>query len=149
MKKQYYSVVIFTILAVLFDQTAKWYAKTEFQRPFHIFDDFVKLEYVVNPGIAFGIAFSGAPLIFANLVLMVIVFHLINKYTDMRKMETRMATVFIIGGALGNFFDRFFSGYVVDFIKIGLWPSFNVADAFLTIGAVMMLAFHKKIFSVS
>lgn len=53
------------------------------------------------------------------------------------------ALAFIIGGALGNVWDRIVQGYVVDFIDVYLksahWPAFNVADSAITIGAVMLI----------
>ncbi len=50
---------------------------------------------------------------------------------------------FILGGALGNLWDRLTLGYVIDFIEVyykGLyWPAFNVADSAITIGAIMLV----------
>ena len=51
----------------------------------------------------------------------------------------------LLGGALGNLSDRFFRapsflhGSVVDFVKVGWWPVFNVADSCVTIGAVLLI----------
>jgi signal peptidase II len=61
-----------------------------------------------------------------------------------------IALAFIIGGAMGNFFDRIYYGHVIDFIQvhIGGWyyPVFNVADSAVCVGAVMLLwdALRKK-----
>jgi signal peptidase II len=44
----------------------------------------------------------------------------------------------ILTGALGNLYDRFTLGYVVDFIDWRVWPVFNVADACITVGAVLL-----------
>jgi len=51
----------------------------------------------------------------------------------------------IIGGAFGNLVDRIFLGYVVDFIYLSFWPTFNIADASITIGAIglIYLSFRK------
>ncbi|MGD9711186.1 MAG: signal peptidase II, partial [Thermomicrobiales bacterium] len=48
------------------------------------------------------------------------------------------------GGAVGNIANRLVSGYVTDFIEVGRWPSFNVADAALTIGLTIFLASHIR-----
>jgi signal peptidase II len=49
----------------------------------------------------------------------------------------------IIAGALGNFIDRIFKGYVIDFLDVSVrgwhWPSFNVADSCISIGAVLLI----------
>jgi signal peptidase II len=46
-----------------------------------------------------------------------------------------------LGGALGNLLDRITRGYVVDFVDIGFWPIFNVADLSIVLG-VTLLAYH-------
>jgi signal peptidase II len=56
-----------------------------------------------------------------------------------------VALALVLGGALGNVSDRLFRapgflhGAVVDFIKVGSWPTFNVADSAITIGAVLLV----------
>ena len=49
----------------------------------------------------------------------------------------------ILAGAIGNFYDRFFLGYVVDFILFHVeqyyWPAFNVADASISVGAMLLI----------
>ncbi len=53
------------------------------------------------------------------------------------------ALSFILGGALGNLYDRIQFGYVIDFIQLHIgqyyWPTFNVADSAITVGAIMLL----------
>ena len=55
----------------------------------------------------------------------------------------KISICFITGGAIGNLIDRVFSGYVVDFIDLYVtiyhWPTFNIADAFITIGASVLV----------
>ena len=61
-----------------------------------------------------------------------------------------MALVLVIGGALGNVYDRIMLGYVVDFIELHYqgyyWPAFNVADSAICLGAVLLIidAFKNK-----
>ena len=49
----------------------------------------------------------------------------------------------ILAGAIGNLYDRFFLGYVVDFILLHVeqyyWPAFNVADASISVGAMLLI----------
>ena len=45
----------------------------------------------------------------------------------------------ILGGAVSNLLDRVIRGYVIDFIDLGWWPSFNVADSCMTVGVVVLL----------
>jgi signal peptidase II len=59
------------------------------------------------------------------------------------KILEALALSFIAGGAIGNIIDRIFLGYVVDFIEIYIkkyrWPTFNIADSFISIGIVLLL----------
>ena len=65
----------------------------------------------------------------------------------------RFSLVLILSGAFGNFIDRVFRGYVIDFIDIYIsnyhWPAFNLADSSITIGFIIMmfniLFLNKKI----
>lgn len=56
---------------------------------------------------------------------------------------SKVAIACMIGGALGNLIDRLHYGYVIDFIDVHLggyhWPVFNVADSFITFGAILMM----------
>ena len=62
--------------------------------------------------------------------------------------KNSIALSFILGGAIGNYFDRITHGYVIDFISLHAfnfyWPTFNVADSFITIGAVIFLLNNLK-----
>lgn len=51
-----------------------------------------------------------------------------------------VASGLVLGGAVGNLGDRVLGGSVVDFIDLGWWPSFNMADAFLTVGVLWSVA---------
>jgi signal peptidase II len=98
----------------------------------------IELEYTQNRGAAFGL--------FPNLGLLVavaaiaVLFGLLWQFareSQPPRWQT-MATGAIAGGALGNLMDRVRLGYVVDFIAVGPWPNFNVADSAVTIGALLL-----------
>ena len=77
----------------------------------------------------------------AGLVSIVIIWWL--KGTDRRQRLHAIALALILGGALGNLWDRLLLGYVVDFLDVYYaswhWPAFNVADSAITVGAVLMV----------
>jgi len=50
----------------------------------------------------------------------------------------------LLGGATSNLVDRMLYGYIVDFIKIGFWPSFNLADVFNVAGVVLLIIYLRK-----
>lgn len=97
-----------------------------------------------NTGAAWGM-FSGQTiaLIIVSVVMIVALF-IFNYFIKNKNTFYCISFGFIIGGALGNLYDRIFLGYVRDFIFLDFFPTFpvfNVADSFLTIGAVMMAIF--------
>ncbi|RAO98845.1 hypothetical protein PW5551_07115 [Petrotoga sp. 9PW.55.5.1] len=104
---------------------------------------FFQLTYVKNTGIAFGL-FQGKALFHAIISTIVVIF--LFSFREIYKKKTQpffksfdLGMSFILGGALGNIFDRVRLGYVVDMIY---WPNFsifNVADMFVTFGALILL----------
>lgn len=98
----------------------------------------VTLVHVRNPGVAFGFLSSGGP-----LVLVVTLCALAALITFLLVRPARrglwVATGLLVGGALGNLIDRLVSGSVTDFIKLPLWPAFNVADMAITFGVLALL----------
>ena len=56
-------------------------------------------------------------------------------------MFMRISVGLVVGGAFGNLIDRVKDGFVVDFISVGWWPAFNVADSAISVGMTVILAF--------
>ena len=111
-----------------------------------IIDPILVLKKIENKGIAFGIDGNGdfsyvfTPLtIILTLAIIVYLYKTSNKNSSLMNLSLSL----ILGGALGNLFDRIFSGEVVDFIALfeNIFPFiFNLADTFITVGMVMLLA---------
>ena len=111
-----------------------------------IIDPILVLKKIENKGIAFGIDGNGdfsyifTPLtIILTLAIIVYLYETSNKNSSLINMSLSL----ILGGALGNLFDRIFSGEVVDFIALfeNIFPFiFNLADTFITVGMVLLLA---------
>jgi len=97
------------------------------------------LTYVQNTGAAFGL-FKGQQGLFVVLSLAVIAWILFELGSRSR-MASRVfwGSALILGGAIGNVIDRLRVGHVIDFIGIGIWPLFNVADSAITIGIGLLL----------
>lgn len=129
--------LITSFLVLVLDQLTKYFLKNKT----FILTNFLKINYVENTGAAFGIL-KGFNWLF--IIIAFIVIFLIFKYCKEIKKEkfyVHLATGFLLGGVLGNLIDRFFLGYVRDFVDFSFWPTFNAADAFSTI-AVILLALH-------
>ena len=106
-----------------------------------ILGDIVKFTYIRNPNSVFGLRFGG-PII--STILTVIAFIFVIYLFIVAKNTLFLTSIsFIIGGALGNLMDRVLYMEVVDFIEIGVgkfrWPTFNVADSFVTIGIILVI----------
>jgi signal peptidase II len=121
------------------DQFSKYWADLVWrQDPWGPFSWFF-LTYSENDGIAFGIPFGEQALIVVSALLIVAFVWYIFKFIDLKPVLNRVMVAIVLGGALGNFVDRFMYGFVRDFIQIGLWPTFNIADMGIVIGLVVLL----------
>jgi signal peptidase II len=97
------------------------------------------LEYTENRGVAFGLLGSVGPwLAIASLAVLAGLLAHYASASSPSLWET-VAVGAIAGGAIGNLIDRVRLGYVVDFIAVGAWPNFNVADSAITIGVILFL----------
>jgi signal peptidase II len=107
--------------------------------PVPIVPPILKLTLVLNDGAAFGLFKGGAPfftLISAMVIIAISLYIVKNRPAD-RLISSALGL--IIGGAAGNLADRLIIGRVVDFIDLGVWPVFNIADSCITIGTVMII----------
>ena len=98
----------------------------------------VNLVHVQNSGVAFGFLSGGGALV---LVLTLIALGALVVYFLLRPTRSGLwlPTGLLVGGAIGNLIDRVSSGSVTDFIKLPLWPAFNVSDMAITFGVLALL----------
>jgi signal peptidase II len=104
-----------------------------------VIDHVVGITNVHNSGAAFGFAPAGAALfLIASLAVSVgIAIYVVRNPGDVR---TYAILGMIMGGTLGNGFDRIAFGTVTDFINVHFWPVFNVADSSISLGVVALMA---------
>ncbi len=98
----------------------------------------IHLIHVRNTGVAFGFFSGGGAIV---LVITLVALGLLVAYLLRRpgRQGLWLATGLLLGGALGNLIDRIAHGAVTDFIKLPLWPAFNVADMAITVGVLALL----------
>ena len=139
---------LFTILLIfLLDRISKIYVihqDKNFPGSEIFSSKFLNISLIWNEGIAFGLfSFDDTKLynvltLLILIIILVIVF-MISKSVGLKKL----ALLMILGGALGNVFDRIFSKAVPDFIDFHVgdfhWFIFNIADIFITIGVIFMI----------
>ena len=104
----------------------------------HKFLPGVNLVHVRNTGVAFGF-FSGGGAVVLTLTLLALGALLVYFALRPRRPWLWLPVGLLVGGALGNLIDRLVNGYVTDFIKLPLWPAFNVADMAITFGVLALL----------
>jgi len=102
---------------------------------------FLDLERTSNSGIAFGLAGDLPPVLLMGVAAAVVVVLLIIG-SRIRWRGAVLAIGLILGGALGNLADRATRGAVVDFISLPHWPTFNLADAAITLGVALLPSVH-------
>ena len=100
---------------------------------------YARIVHWYNTGAAFGMFKDGSMVftILAFIVIGVILYY--YPQVDEADWALRLALSMQLGGAIGNLIDRLHIGHVTDFISVGNFPVFNVADASITIGALILL----------
>lgn len=108
---------------------------------------FFNLTLVHNTGVAFSFLSNAGDLmrwvlVLVALLVSVVVFFWLKRLPPDHKV-TAAGLSLILGGAIGNVWDRILYGHVVDFVDLHVggwhWPAFNIADSAITIGAVLLI----------
>lgn len=134
MKQHIFALLLGMIGVVVLDQFSKWLIQRS------------AIEPVFNNGIAFGIPLKGTIMILLNAVIILVFLGIMWQLGNFQNSLTLIVTILVLGGAIGNFIDRIMIGHVIDFIKIWKWPTFNIADTFISTGITLAIIFHKRIF---
>ena len=137
------SVVAAVVL--LADQASKLWIQQHFAacdaNSLTIVPGWLAFAYTCNKGAAFGLL-ANETLLFALIALVVIgMIVAYFRFLPANRPWLRLSLGLQLGGALGNLVDRLRQGYVVDFISVKAWPVFNIADACVVVG-VLILAYH-------
>lgn len=153
MKKQFQERLVYLgvcFLIFVLDQITKRLiaVKMVLYQSREIIPGFFSLTYIHNKGVIFGI-FSDIESIYLEKFLIILSigsFIIITLYFFLFRHESRWASwafALVLGGAMGNTWDRLTQGYVVDFLDFYYgpyhWPTFNLADSMITVGVGMLL----------
>jgi len=136
-----------TVAVVIADQVTKYFALKHLMRSEMALTPFLNLALAFNTGAAFSFLsdaggwqnffFVGVAAVVSIIILFMI------RRLGANDTQVAVALMLVLGGAAGNVIDRVRFGYVVDFIDIYYrtwhWPTFNVADSAITIGAVLLI----------
>lgn len=99
----------------------------------------LSLTYVQNTGVAFGYLRGQRPLLILIGVLVCVIVIYFNQRLGQRDILLKLCLAVILGGSLGNLYDRVFWGYVVDYIDFRVFPVFNFADISINAGVFLIL----------
>lgn len=136
------------LLVIVLDQHTKQLAESglDYGRPVEVFSWFnLTLQYNTGAAFSFLSDAGGWQRYFFSAVALVISVALVIWLYTMPRSDKLLATALalILGGALGNLWDRLVLGHVVDFISVHyggyFFPAFNIADAAITVGAALMI----------
>jgi len=139
---------IFTIATVIIalDQWTKWLVRTNIPEGQSWLPDsllwlspYARIVHWYNKGAAFGI-FQEGSMVFTVLAFIVSA-AIIYYYPQVSKKDwpLRLAMSMQLGGAIGNLIDRLTIGHVTEFLSVGTFPVFNIADASISVGCVVLL----------
>lgn len=134
------------IVAFLLDGLTKAWAEQALTTPIPILGQSFRLTLGYNTGVAFGLFANGGtfPLIVTGVIIFGLVIWLVlASRRDEFPAATHLPLGMILGGAVANFADRLLDDRVTDFLDFGLgaarWPTFNLADSFIVVGAALLL----------
>jgi signal peptidase II len=144
-------LLLLSVLVVAADRITKWLASTRIVlgNNLIVIPHVFAISHVENPGAAFSLFNdSSSParvrwllLIFSLLAAVAVLVALVK--LGRRMTATTLALALILGGALGNAWDRLRYGYVIDFLEVHIihyhWPDFNVADSAIVVGGILLV----------
>ena len=144
--------LLVTIVVIVLDQWTKFLVVTHLSPPesksIALVNPYLILYYIQNSGAAFSMLQNTAVLIVLIAVAMIVVIYIYLRVLSHGPQFYKIIFGLIIGGALGNVIDRIHNGgYVVDFIAFRIpqinfyFAIFNVADACITVGVVLLFVF--------
>ena len=142
-KNNLYCLCVISIIFFL-DRYTKVFILNNFTENTYYLNDYINLDLVWNTGIGFGLFSSNSNLIYnlTSLLIVIVIILLIYFLIGSDKYEKIIYSI-IIGGALGNFYDRILFKAVPDFIDLHYknfhWFTFNLADIFITCGIIAFL----------
>jgi len=132
------------LLVVLADQLSKTWIRANLDRGESLFDTgFLRFIHIQNTGAIFGIFKDHSQTllivsIIGIIAILLLVFVLRSRWPFLDSMLVISAIGLVMGGTIGNQIDRIRLGHVTDFIDFKVWPAWNVADAAVTVGSIIL-----------
>ena len=147
LNKHFYINLSLVIFIFISDRLSKIYVineSTKNSNDYILESNYLNIRLIWNEGVAFGLFSFDDKVLYHSLTLLIsiiilVIFYMIITNSGLKKYSL----ILVIGGALGNFYDRIFFGAVPDFIDFHInnfhWFIFNLADIFITLGILFMI----------
>lgn len=138
----YFLAIIFFIFGI--DRYSKIKIINNFSDISFYLNDFLNFDLIWNTGIGFGFFSTNSTLVYnlVTILIILVILFIISMFIVSKRLDKLIYSI-VIGGALGNLYDRFVYKAVPDFIDIHYnnfhWFTFNVADIFITIGILILI----------
>ena len=142
-KNKTLTISLIALLIVFIDQLTKLLIIKNFKlnETLPIINNIFHLTYIQNTGAGFGILKGfNILLILIAIAVVIIIFYYFKKIRE-NEILLQFLVGFILGGTLGNLIDRIRLSYVIDFLDFRIWPVFNIADSFVTIGIIGLIIY--------
>ena len=142
-KNNLYCLIVILIIFFL-DRYTKLLILDNFSENTYYLNDYINLDLIWNIGIGFGFFSTDSSILynFISLVIALVIIFLLYIFIISETLDKMIFTL-ILGGALGNFYDRLIYKAVPDFIDLHYanfhWFTFNVADIFITVGIIIFV----------
>ena len=126
-----------SVIAIIIDQLIKLFIKTNITKDIIIIPKIFKITNVINTGAAFSILKNNNTLL---ILITIIILVLLNYYIKKNNIENDYFELgIILGGIVGNLFDRLLYNGVIDYIEISNFPVFNLADSLIVLGIILLI----------
>ena len=130
------------LLVIALDQISKFFIKANMSLGQSIPDEgLFRITYSTNEGMVFGLFANQTFLITLTAIVGIAAIIIYSRYPMFNHALVRVALGLMLGGAVGNLIDRIRLGEVTDFIDIGAWPVFNLADSAVVVGVVLVILY--------
>ncbi len=133
------------VVLLFLDLFTKWLAVKYFVGSYTLIENVLQLKLSYNPNIAFSLPVPGWIVLALLPVILYVITRFFMETFSFSHPATRWSLILIFAGALGNGINRVWPGSVIDFISFSFFPSFNLADAYITVGAFLLVVFYGKI----
>lgn len=132
------------LLVIAADQLSKLWVRSNMALGESIPDSgFLRLIHVRNTGAAFGLfedqTFALTIFGAVGAAAVLYIFFISDRFSPLAGLKGKLILSLILGGTIGNLIDRLSRNYVTDFIDIGIWPTFNIADSAVVIGIIALI----------